>query len=250
MDISQIIAVGESFHLFTEKEVAEIPFYLQARNTDTVWFAMIGLSLSFVLLALSKVASSNIVVIFSRVLYKNGTVEKIVREEFPLGSFSSAVLLLNFVVTSTVLLYLAYLSFYPKTNNFELFFFLPLVPLYFFVWPLLWFNIVGYLTKESVILKANKHNAILFSQIIGVLFSILLLLWAFNIKWSEFFIFIFAAVVLLFWAYRFLRGIIFSLQSGVAWYYIILYFCTLEILPLMLIYSICMSEFGSFWLFV
>lgn len=249
MDILQLIASTDDFHFFNGKEVNELPFSLHPRNQSIMWFAMIGLSVSFILLAMSKLASTNIVFIFSKILYKNGNVEKIVREEFGLGSFSSIILLLNFIVTSTVLLYLTYLHF-NTGNRFELFYFLPLAPLYFFIWPLTWFNVVGYLTKEGAILKANKQNTILFSQMIGVIFSLLLLIWAFNIKWSEYFIYSFLAIIALFWLYKILRGIIFSLENNVAWYYIILYFCTLEILPLVLIYSIYTSELGDFWLFV
>lgn len=249
MDFTPVIVANDVFHFFNGQEVSDIPFSLRPRNQSTMWFAMIGLSVSFILLAMSKLASTNIVFIFSKILYKNGNVEKIVREEFALGSFSSVVLLLNFIVTSTVLLYLTYLHFNTH-NRFELFFFLPLVPLYFFIWPLIWFNLVGYITKEGAILRANKQNAILFSQMIGVIFSLLLLIWAFNIKWSEYFIYGFLAIISLFWLYKILRGIIFSLENNVAWYYIILYFCTLEILPLVLIYSIYTSELGDFWLFV
>ncbi|MCE3295526.1 MAG: hypothetical protein K0R65_1240 [Crocinitomicaceae bacterium] len=249
MDILQVIASTDVFHFFNGNEASEIPFTLAPRNQNTMWFAMIGLSVSFVLLAMSKLASTNIVFVFSRVLYKNSNVEKIVREEFALGSFSSIILLLNFIVTSTILLYLTYLHF-NTGNRFELFYFLPAIPLYFFVWPLIWFNIIGYITKEQAILRANKQNTILFSQMIGVIFSLLLLIWAFNIKWSEYFIYSFIVIICLFWLYKILRGIIFSLENNVAWYYIILYFCTLEILPLVLIYSIYTNELGNFWLFV
>ena len=251
MDFSTIIAANDVFHFFNGKEAAEIPFTLEARNQTTMWFAMIGLSVSFILLAMSRLASINIVLVFSKILYKNSNVEKIVREEFPLTSFSSVVLLLNFMVTTTLLLYLTYLHFNTGNgNHFELFYFLPAVPLYFFLWPLIWFNVIGYLTREGQIMRPNKQNTILFAQIIGVIFSLLLLIWAFNIKWSEYFIYGFLAIISLFWLYKILRGIIFSLENNVAWYYIILYFCTLEILPLVLIYSIYTSELRDFWLFV
>ena len=237
------------FELIGSKQDLHVPYALELRNQNTLWFAMIGLSISFVLLSFSKLASSGIVVVYSRILLKNSSVEKIVREEFSLTSFSSLILILNFIITTTVLMYLTYLHF-NTTHSFELFYIFSCIPLYFFLWPMLCLNVVGFLTKENALFKADKLNNVLISQIIGILFSLLLLIWAFNIKWSVYFIYTFIFIMVAFWIFKVLRGILFSLEKGVAWYYIFLYFCTLEILPLVLFYSLYYSKVKSFWLFV
>lgn len=250
MNFSQQLFSNQAFFEFIDSSSnSEIPLHLSLRNHDTLWFSLIGVSISFVLLAISRIGSSNVVAIFSKALYKNKNIEKIVKEDYSLNSFRSIILVLNFIITCSILLYLSYLHF-NVNNNFTLMYFLPIVPVYFFLWPLLCYSLIGFLTKEKKIVVENKHNVILISQIIGLLFSILLLLWAFNIKWSEYFILAFIIIMVSFWIYKIFRGIIFSFQHGVAWYYIILYFCTLEILPLVLIYNIYLSKMSDFWLFV
>ncbi|MFN5416602.1 MAG: DUF4271 domain-containing protein, partial [Flavobacteriia bacterium] len=106
-------------------------------------------------------------------------------------------------------------------------------------------NFIGFISKEGEDLKENKYNTLIFAQILGVIFSLLLLIWTFNMKWSEVFVLIFAGTAGIFWLFRIIRGFLFSIQKGIAWYYLFLYFCTLEILPLILIYSVYNSKIES-----
>lgn len=237
---------AEAFEFLGANTHAKIPFQLEYSNQNTLWIAMIGLTASFILLAISQMTASNLIVIFSRVLYKNATVQKIVKEEYSLASLPSLTLLLNFIITSTILLYLTSINF-KALDKFETIYFLPIVPLYFFLWPMFCYNLVGFLSGQADVLRENKYNNVLFSEIVGVFFSLLLLLWTFNIKWAPYFIYIFIIISIFFWMYKIFRGILFSINKGVAWYYIILYFCTLEILPFILLYSIFRDEIESFW---
>lgn len=231
------LPVLDGFELIGNTAVEEVPLALGERNKSTMWFALLGLTVSFLLIAMSNYGTNKLVMIFARVLYKNNSVEKIVQEEYSLTSFSSVLLLLNFVVTSTVLLYLSYLHNYAR-DNYELFYLFPVLPLYFFLWPLIWFNLVGGLTGEGKLLSENKKNAVLFAQIIGLLFSFLLLVWTFNLQWSTYFIVAFVFTIVVFWIFKFLRGIVFSRQHQISWAYILLYAITLELLPLLISYNI------------
>jgi uncharacterized membrane protein YeaQ/YmgE (transglycosylase-associated protein family) len=229
--------------------INEIPFHLSYQNKEIVWISMIGLAVSFVLLAFSRLASNNLVVIFGKILYKNSQIEKTIREQFSLGSFSSVILLLNFVLTTSVLMYLTYLHYYSQTN-YTLFYYYPIIPIYLFIWPMICYWFIAAITKSKKIFREIQLNNIVLTQISGLLFSIVLLLWAFNAKWSEYFIFSCIGITVLLWIYKIIRGFLFSIHHGVPLYYIILYFCTLEILPLMLAYSVLTRKFGDFWLIV
>lgn len=225
----------ETFQLIEDGGLKEIPKSLDWRNQSTLWYAILALAFSFVLIALSNMGPNKILGIFWRVLYKNNTVEKIVQEEFALKSFSSLLLLLNFVVTTSVLMYLSYLHFKPEAGWGNFYFFL-LIPLYFFLWTLLSLMLVGYVTGERQTLSENKKNTMLLVEIAGVFFSILLLVWTFNLKWSTYFVYCFFGLLIFLWLFRLFRGFIFVAAHRVSWYYIGLYILTLEILPLLLVY--------------
>ncbi len=228
----------DGFHFFDARnKFSDIPLILVERNQSVLWIALFGLSISFILIAFSRFGSSNFVVVFSKILYKNNNINKIIQDEYSLFSMGSIFLLLNYLISTSTLLYLANFSFsYVKEIN--IFIFLPLLPIYFLLWPLICYNIVGFLTGEKETFGENKKNVIVLSQLVGILFSLLLLLWTFNLKWSIYFIYAFIILMSFFWIYKIFRGIIFSFQHNVSWYYIILYFCTLEILPIFIFYMI------------
>ena len=210
-------------------QAIEIPLKLTERNLNVLWIAMTGLAISFILLALSKQGTSKIVVIFSKIIFKNSSILKTINEEYSLSNFSSFLLIVNFILTTSLLTYLTFLHF------------LTFFPVYFFLWPLIWYNVIGLITNEQKIFKENKMNIIVLSQITGFFFSFLLLIWTFNLKWSNLLVYAFAGILVLFWIYKLFRGIIFSFQHQISWYYIFLYFCTLEILPLLLIFTIVLK---------
>ncbi|MFN5415967.1 MAG: hypothetical protein ACK5B9_02850, partial [Flavobacteriia bacterium] len=176
--------IGESYTFLGLENSDPIPLHLDYNNQSTLWFAMIGLAISFILLATSKMASANLVLIFSRVLYKNATILKLVKEEYNLNSFTSIILMLNFIISSTILLYLSYINFF-GVSNLELIYFLPIIPVIYVFWPMFCLNFIGFISKEGEDLKENKYNTLIFAQILGVIFSLLLLIWTFNMKWSE-----------------------------------------------------------------
>jgi hypothetical protein len=223
---------------FSDKiDYIDVNFRLIERNQSTLWIAMIGLGISFALLALSKIGTNSLLSIFFKIIFKNNSILKIINEEYALTNFSSFILFLNFILTTSLLTYLSFLHVQIDINN-KLIYFLPLFPIYIFLWPLLWFHLIGIVSKESKVFNENKKNAIVLSQITGFIFSFLLLIWTFNLRFSNLFMIVFILIVLLLWLFKIFRGIIFSFQHGVAWYYIILYFCTLEILPLILFLNI------------
>lgn len=234
----KIIGLANNHAFFGRGDsLMEVPMKLIERNQSTLWIAMIGLAFSFILLALSKIGTSRLTYIFSKIILKNNSILKTINEEYSLTNFSSFILVLNFILTTSILTYLTFLhvNIHLDSQNLLL---LPIFPTYIFLWPLIWFFIVGFITKEPKVFNENKKNAVILSQIMGFVFSFILLIWTFNLKWSKYFMLFFLIVVFIVWVFKVLRGIIFSFQHHVAWYYIILYFCTLEILPLLIVYSI------------
>lgn len=71
----------------------------------------------------------------------------------------------------------------------------------------------------------------------GIVFFALGLVWLLNPSVSNELFYVFIYVFLAFLMFRFFKGLIASLLERVSWYYIILYLCTLELLPLVILYG-------------
>lgn len=210
-----------------------IPAALTPRSESITLVATSMLAVSFLIIALARLGSGQQVYSLVRAVYKNKQVEKIVREEYPLNNLTSIFLILNHVLAASALIFLS-LAPSPFTDNpYSIF---TLLPIPFLVVFLPWLSLIfiGALTKEKEMVAESRMNTLLFAHFSGLVYSLVLLVWAFNIQWKETFIYIFAGIALFIWLYRFLRGFIAAFSKGAPWYYIILYFCTLEILPFVL----------------
>jgi hypothetical protein len=92
--------------------------------------------------------------------------------------------------------------------------------------------LVEFISGEIGITKAIKLTNWAICKFLGILFSLLVLLWIFNDKNAGVFGYILLAILTVCYAYRIIRGIIFAFSKGISWYYIILYFCMFEIIPM------------------
>lgn len=168
-------------------------------------------------------------------MYRNKRISKIVQISYPLNTFSSLLLLLNYIISMSALLFLTLQTFQPISNHDILY--MGIISALLVLVPWISMFAVGFLTGDKESLAENKINTIVFSHASGLVYSILLLIWTFNTQWSNIFVNIFLGIALLFAFYRLLRGFISASKKGVRWYYIILYLCTLEILPFVLLYQ-------------
>jgi hypothetical protein len=64
---------------------------------------------------------------------------------------------------------------------------------------------------------------------------LLSLLWLLNLRFKAIFVMVFISILVLSSIYRILKGLLFAFWSGFSWYYIFLYVCTFEILPVFIL---------------
>lgn len=221
----------------------EIPSSLSIRSENIAFVASLMLAISFFILAFARLNSKQMVFGMIKAIYKNKQIDKIIQDEYPLNNASSFFLILNYIISTSALLFLCI----PTKNNLDpkvVFFLLPIPFLLIF---LPWFSLflVGFISGEKNSVNESKINTFIFAHFAGIIYSLMLLVWTFNIQWSPVFIQIFIWFTLLVWIYRFFRGFIFAINKGITWYYIILYFCTLEILPFVLIYFALHDKFSE-----
>ncbi len=212
----------------------EIPSSLSIRSENIAFVASFMLAISFVIIAFARLSSKQMVFGMIKAIYKNKQIDKIIQDEYPLNNASSWFLIINYIVSASTLLFLSI----PSTNNLNPKIIFLLLPIPFLMVFLPWLSLflVGFITGEKNSVTESKINTFIFAHFAGIIYSLMLLIWAFNIQWTTIFVQIFVWFTALMWIYRFFRGFIFAINKGITWYYIILYFCTLEILPFVLIY--------------
>ncbi len=212
----------------------EIPSSLSIRSENVAFVASLMLAISFFIIAFARLSSKQMVLGMIKAIYKNKQIDKIIQDEYPLNNASSFFLILNYIVSTSALLFLCI----PVKDSLDPKVVFLLLPIPFLMVFLPWFSLflVGFLTGEKNTVIESKINTFIFAHFAGIIYSLMLLIWAFNMQWSSIFFHVFVWFTFVLWIYRFFRGFIFAIKKGVTWYYIILYFCTLEILPFVLIY--------------
>lgn len=235
------------FSIVGEKNV--LPSALSLRSEHITIIATILLFVSTTFIALARVNSRNFVFTLAKAIFKNKQVDKIVHEEYPLNNLSSILLLANYLISSAALLFLCLP--YKYSMQTEVFWWLLPIPFLVFFLPWISLHIVSLLVGDASFVSESKKNTILLTHFLGLFYSLILLFWTFNMPWRDYFIIAFLSVTILSWLFRFFRGFLFAIRKGASWYYIILYFCTLEIIPFILIFillNVKLEEY-IFWIF-
>lgn len=169
------------------------------------------------------------------------------REEYKPLSTSSILLLLQFLVITAGAIYWSYFVKQPVGNWWQ--FFVPLlVPSFYLLYQFLMMNTVARISGNPGIVQELNYFTVLLTEFFGLVFLF------------EFFVSYFQPGLLnestelmittygMYLCIRFLRGFWIAFQQGIPWYYIILYFWTLEILPLLIVAKLLYFEEFQHWM--
>lgn len=220
-----------AFEIIKNTHEVVVPKLLSPRINSLYGKITLFLSIGILLITFARISSSYFLVAITKSIYKNRSIEKIVLEELPLTALSSFCLLLNFLICSSCLLYLT-VDFFQYEMPISTLLAIIYTPLLFLFGPYLFLTLVEFITGEIGITKAIKLTNWAICKFLGILFSLLLLLWVFNDKNASLFAYLLFTILCFFYVYRIFRGIIFAFSKGISWYYIILYFCMFEIIPM------------------
>lgn len=231
------------FNLFFGNNDSIIPEALEMRTEDYSMMLIGILALSFLLLTLSRLFNGKSVATVSSVFFKNSSIEQILKENMRLTSLSSILLVLNYFICFSLCCFLFFNRILLLDSYWALLLAI-LIPIIFFLIESFGLFVVGWLTNEQKRLASTLINSTTGNQFIGLLFSILALFWIMNPEFNKFFLGIFLGLFCLKYLTRLLKNSIIVLTNGVSWYYLILYFCTLEILPLFVAYYYIMKNFN------
>ena len=220
-----------AFGIINNTQEIVVPKLLSPKVNSMYGTITLLLSIAILLITFARMSSSYFLIAITKSIYKNRSIEKISQEEMPLSALTSFCLLINFLICASCLLYLTVDLFHDTISTSTL---LAIIytPILFLFGPYLFLNLVEFISGEIGITKAIKLTNWAICKFLGILFSLLVLLWIFNDKNAGVFGYILLAILTVCYAYRIIRGIIFAFSKGISWYYIILYFCMFEIIPM------------------
>lgn len=167
---------------------------------------------------------------------------QIMREELVFSHRASILLFLNFVMLSSLILYLAF-KYYGWPMPFEggvlnyLICSGGIAGLYY--GKLAANKFLRWLLRDQGLMREYLFEVFLVNKVAGIVaLPIALALVFFNVADFERLLWLVVALAFLFLAYRLLQGLRMTVGQSVSWVYIILYLCTLEITPFLILIKV------------
>ena len=212
--------------------ISVIPSELTLRDQSITITVGFGLFLSFLLISFAKLIKSDVY---------SSMIVSLTKETYPVNKVDSLILILNYLFSaSTILLILFNTDELVVDNKLQ---YAILIPFLLLIWSVLSMFFVLIITGERQVFIEPFIMKVVGAQLLGLFYFLLSLVFTLNsfdhkllmeiIIWS----FLIESVVRLF------KSISVVYLKGVSWYYIILYFCTLEILPLVVAYYYVLGNF-------
>ncbi len=231
------------FSFFTNEQV-EVPQRLAERNESVVLYLMGFIALSLLLVVLAKLYNQKSLRTVIVNLINPGNLETSLKENMRLRSFSSVALILNYFIVLSLGAYVYLTRMANITHWYALIFslgfsFLLLILEIFGPVLISWFTGESSLMRKTITVTLSDYH------FFGLLLAVFSLVWIKNPVYNEFMANSFLIILLLRLILRLLKNSIIVLTNGVSWYYLFLYFCTLEILPLFVAYYYLLQNFWS-----
>lgn len=218
----------------------QIPEALSPRETSFSWILGSALFLSLIILALARVRQANVYYAISVGLIKTQSARIFFREAMPLRSGASILLLINYCISGGLLVYL--ISEYFRFGQVESWIAALVVPAGIFLFHFFSLSLTGWITGEIDIFRAPIVMKIIGAQGLGIVYFILATFWILQPDYVSIILNVVIWAFLVESSLRIIKSVSVVLRQGVTWYYIILYFCTLEILPFLVGYYYLMQN--------
>jgi hypothetical protein len=219
-----------------------IPTELVPRNEPMTVLVGALLFLCFMMISFSRFFRPNA---FRNLLIANTKIQGLrtfVNEVFPLNKRSSILLLLNYQIAFGLMLMLGMNSGWEI--GFNKWFIVIGVPILFLLWTLGGLFFARIITGEKEVFTEAFIMKIIGTELLGAVLFIGGLIWSLNAFYEPFLVKIIITLLISGFAFRSIKSMIAVYMKGVSWYYIILYFCTLEILPLFVAYYLLSENFN------
>lgn len=215
-------------------QTIEVPAALDLRQSNYIIYLIGFLSFSFLFIAVSRMSNSRSVSTVITVFFKNASSEQILKENMRMSSLSSILLQLNYFICFALCIFLALIRVASIEYYYAMITALGL-PLGLFLLEVFGPVFIGFIVGEYKSIASVILNTLTGNQFFGLIYSVLAMFWIMNPEGNRYFFISFIFMVCLKYIIRMLKSSYSVLTKGISWYYIILYFCTLEILPLFVV---------------
>ena len=201
---------------------------------------VVGLFISFILVSLARLIKTDVYFLMFKSFTKIKGLRLHVRDVYPVNKGDSIFLVFNYIISSiTILLIFIDTSSSSESNSY----YLTLISLVLLFLPIGFLYLVSILSGESFFLLELLVMKVVGAQFLGVFYFILSLIFIFYPFTDDFLLKSILISFILENIYRLFKSFMIVYTQGVSFYYIILYFCTLEILPYVIA---CYLMFGYF----
>ena len=215
--------------------IIAVSLQITERGNESIKIILAILLFCVATIALSKFNNSDLFRSITKSFFRFKLIENNFNDENRIGFAASILLNINFILSLTICLFLAFTNF---VSGNEALIYALCFSAYLIIIQQISFRLVALLSGEHMI---SEEIGVLTKQIwhmAGLLFLIIALIWALNqqstLTVSRFYF----IILLTLFAFRYIKGIFLCHKMGIKWYYLFLYLCTLEIMPSLLLYNL------------
>jgi hypothetical protein len=217
------------------------------RTIEPMYWQTIVLTLSFVLFILVKVLSPKKTQQVLASLFSIQIAKELYREDYRLNKRVTLTLSIVFVLVFSFLLQTLNKFFgfilLDKTYLMQYLFFVGLIVVMYLV-KFGFSSILAYISNNQELEKEYRFTTIVFNQVFALIILPFVILLQYSQLPSEWLIYPSIILILSFYFFRLYRGFVISaLEQNLGFIYIFLYFCSLEILPLLILIKFLLINF-------
>lgn len=193
-------------------------------------FQLFFLLVSLLLIVFSKAGNTQSFRVLLKIFFQPGQTESQKREGWPMLGSPAWFLAFNFVITLAHSIYLIISD--KQGESLTSIVYALGISLGFFMLAFVAMSFVAFLTGLKSIYQVPLQTTWVLPQFVGLIFFLLNLIWVLNPSYADILVLLLFTLLFLLNFKRIIRSSLFLLRKGVEWYYILLYLCTLEILPI------------------
>jgi Domain of unknown function (DUF4271) len=224
----------------------ELPQHLTPRTTSESGVVLALFVACILLIAIARFREKQVFLyLFQTVFFLRPLDDA--KDEYKVQSSASILFILQFLVITAGSVYWLFFRIEPLSHLNQLL--IPLfVPGIYFLYQLIVSNLAARFSGNAGILQEFNYFTLVLTQLFGVLLLLELFVSYFQRDLALKSAWMIAMTYLAYLLIRLLRGFWIVSKQGVPWYYIILYFWTLEILPLLIAVKLLYNDEFQTWI--
>ena len=196
--------------------------------------SLVVLLLAILLVVIAKYRNTRSFEITLKLFFSHVNFESTIKESWPLFSSTSWLLVFNFILNFSLSLYLFYFS-KQASNDWVSMWQALTFGLFLFLLAFCSMIFINFLSGNQKLIQLPSQVSWVLPQFAGLLILCLNTICLLNIAWQDQIYWIILSIIVWVSGQRFFRSLFYLFGQQIEWYYILLYLCTLEIIPLLLL---------------